>query len=71
MRIAVIGAGGLGGFYGGLLARAGHDVTFIVRGATLDALADRGLPAWICGAAEAVPLGDGERVVLEGNHAPA
>ncbi|BAK33705.1 phosphoribosylformylglycinamidine cyclo-ligase [Microlunatus phosphovorus NM-1] len=39
--------------------------------AALAALADRGLPAWICGAAEAVPLGDGERVVLEGNHAPA
>jgi len=57
MRIAVIGAGGLGGFYGGLLARAGHDVTFIVRGATLDALADRGLRVVSADPARAFALG--------------
>ena len=33
MRIAVVGAGGTGGYFGGLLARAGEDVTFIARGA--------------------------------------
>ncbi|HYC59938.1 MAG TPA: 2-dehydropantoate 2-reductase [Thermoanaerobaculia bacterium] len=43
MRIAVIGAGGVGGYFGGRLAQAGHDVTFIARGATLDALKSNGL----------------------------
>ncbi|MBI2368972.1 MAG: 2-dehydropantoate 2-reductase [Deltaproteobacteria bacterium] len=43
MKIAVMGAGGIGGYYGGLLARAGHDVTLIARGAHLQALRDRGL----------------------------
>jgi 2-dehydropantoate 2-reductase len=43
MRIAVIGAGGAGGYFGGLLARAGHEVTFLARGATLTALRDHGL----------------------------
>ena len=43
MRVAVIGAGGTGGYFGGLLARAGHDVTFVARGAHLDAIRSRGL----------------------------
>jgi 2-dehydropantoate 2-reductase len=43
MRIAVIGAGGTGGYFGGLLARAGEDVTFITRGAQMEALRMRGL----------------------------
>jgi 2-dehydropantoate 2-reductase len=43
MRIAVMGSGGVGGFYGGRLARAGCDVTFIARGAHLAALRERGL----------------------------
>lgn len=43
MRIAVVGAGGLGGYYGALLARGGADVTFIARGTTLEALRRRGL----------------------------
>jgi 2-dehydropantoate 2-reductase len=43
MRFAVIGAGGVGGFFGGKLAQAGADVTFIVRGATLEALRAHGL----------------------------
>jgi len=43
MRIAVIGAGGVGGYFGGKLAHAGLDTTFLVRGATLDALRNRGL----------------------------
>ena len=43
MRIAVLGAGAVGGFYGGLLARAGHDVTFLARGVNLDAIRARGL----------------------------
>ena len=43
MRIAVMGAGGVGGYFGGLLARADQDVTFIARGAHLDAIRRGGL----------------------------
>jgi len=42
-RVAVLGVGGIGGYYGGLLARAGHDVFALARGANLAALRDRGL----------------------------
>jgi 2-dehydropantoate 2-reductase len=43
MRIAVVGVGGVGGYFGGRLAQGGADVVFIARGATLDALRDGGL----------------------------
>jgi 2-dehydropantoate 2-reductase len=43
MRIAVMGAGGTGGYFGALLARAGEDVAFIARGAHLEAIRERGL----------------------------
>lgn len=43
MRILVYGAGGVGAFFGALLARAGQDVHFVARGAQLDALRSRGL----------------------------
>jgi 2-dehydropantoate 2-reductase len=43
MRIAIMGAGGVGGFYGGRLAQAGHDVTFIARGEHLRAIQTMGL----------------------------
>jgi 2-dehydropantoate 2-reductase len=43
MKIAIMGTGGVGGYYGGLLAQAGHDVAFIARGAHLAAIRDRGL----------------------------
>lgn len=43
MKIAIIGAGGVGGYYGGLLARHGHDVTFVARGAHLEAIRKNGL----------------------------
>lgn len=43
MRIAIYGAGGVGGYYGGVLARAGHDVSLIARGAHLDAISASGL----------------------------
>lgn len=42
-RIAVVGAGGVGGYFGGKLAAAGVDTTFIVRGRTLEALTTHGL----------------------------
>ncbi len=43
MRIAVMGAGGVGGYFGGLLARAGNEVTLIARGPHLEAIRARGL----------------------------
>lgn len=43
MKIAILGSGAVGGFYGALLARQGHDVSFIARGAHLDAIRARGL----------------------------
>lgn len=43
MRFGIIGAGGIGGYYGGLLARAGHEVHLLARGANLDAIRAKGL----------------------------
>jgi 2-dehydropantoate 2-reductase len=43
MRTLVFGAGAVGAYFGGLLARAGEDVTFVARGANLEALRARGL----------------------------
>ncbi len=50
-RIAVMGTGGVGGYFGARLKAAGHDVSFIARGAHLDALKASGLTV-------ASPLGD-------------
>jgi 2-dehydropantoate 2-reductase len=43
MKIAVIGSGGVGGYFGGRLAAAGNDVTFVARGAHLQAMKNKGL----------------------------
>ncbi len=43
MKIAIFGSGGVGGYFGGRLAAAGEDVTFIARGAQLAALQQGGL----------------------------
>ena len=43
MRIAIVGAGGVGGGFGAALAKAGADVTFIARGAHLAAMTRDGL----------------------------
>jgi 2-dehydropantoate 2-reductase len=43
MRVLVMGSGGVGGYFGGVLAKAGHDVTFVARGAHLEALQKNGL----------------------------
>ena len=51
MRFLVLGAGAVGGYFGGRLAEAGRDVTFLVRGPRAAALAAHGL-------AVASPLGD-------------
>ncbi len=51
MRIAIFGSGAVGGYYGVQLARAGHEVMFLARGAHLRAIRERGLLLWS-------PLGD-------------
>src|ERR1044072_1789566 len=43
LRIAIFGTGGVGGYFGGLLAQAGEDVTFIARGEHLRAIKAKGL----------------------------
>lgn len=60
MKIAVIGVGAIGGWFGGRLQQAGHDVTFVARGETLEHLRSTGLrlndePALEVRATEAVP----------------
>lgn len=51
MKIAIFGSGGVGGYFGGRLAAAGEDVTFLARGAHLTAMQQHGLHI-------ASPLGD-------------
>ncbi len=43
MKIAVVGSGAVGGYFGGRLAQAGHDVAFIARGRHLEAILKDGL----------------------------
>lgn len=43
MKIVVMGPGGVGGYFGARLAAAGHDVTFLARGAHLAAMRENGL----------------------------
>jgi len=43
MKFAIFAAGGVGGYFGGRLAQAGHDVTFIARGEHLAAMKETGL----------------------------
>ena len=43
MKIAIIGAGAIGGYVGVKLALAGEDVTFMVRGANLNAIRENGM----------------------------
>ncbi len=43
MKILIMGSGGVGAYYGGLLAKDGHDVTFVARGAHLQAIRQNGL----------------------------
>jgi 2-dehydropantoate 2-reductase len=43
MKIAVMGAGAVGAYYGGMLARAGHEVVLVARPAHVQAIRERGL----------------------------
>ncbi len=64
MRIAIYGAGGLGGYYGTRLAQAGHDVAFIARGEHLAAMRREGLRVFS-------PLGDAHLPVATASDDPA
>ncbi len=66
MRILVLGAGGTGGYFGGRLAQAGADVTFLVRPARAQSLAREGLRI-------RSPLGDADLAVActTADHLPA
>jgi 2-dehydropantoate 2-reductase len=56
MRIAIVGVGAIGGYVGARLALAGEQVTFIARGANLDALRTRGIRLQsAAGAEESLP----------------
>src|SRR2546421_9649527 len=43
MKVLIVGTGGVGGYYGARLAAAGDELTFVARGANLDALRSSGL----------------------------
>ena len=64
MRIAVVGAGGVGGYFGGRLAEAGSDVVFLARGAHLQAMQTRGLRI-------ESPAGDVHLTHVNATHDPA
>jgi len=68
MRIAVMGAGGVGGYYGGRLAQAGHDVAFITRGEHLRAIQAGGLK--LVGAAGDVVIAGAQATDDPGRLAP-
>ena len=62
MKIAIVGAGAIGGYLGGLLAAAGDDVTFIARGPNLEAIRAGGMK---------VVTEDGKEVVANGRNVRA
>jgi 2-dehydropantoate 2-reductase len=64
MRIAVVGAGGVGGGYGAALAKAGADVSFLARGAHLAAMKSAGLKVFS-------PRGDTHLVPAQASDNPA
>ena len=68
MKICVVGAGSIGGFVGARMARAGAQVTYLARGATLTALRERGLTLVERGAAHTAPVTAVERAEDAGAH---
>ena len=56
MKICVLGAGAIGAYYGGQLARAGHDVTLYARGDNLQAINSRGLEIRTADGSSTVPI---------------
>jgi 2-dehydropantoate 2-reductase len=57
MRIAILGAGGVGGYYGAILARAGHDVVLYARGDNLAAIRANGITIRDANGEFSVPIG--------------
>ena len=57
MKIAVMGAGAVGSYYGGLLARAGHEVMLVGRAAHVDAVRHTGLRLQTTRFDQTLPLG--------------
>jgi 2-dehydropantoate 2-reductase len=66
MRIAIVGAGAVGGYYGARLAQAGHEVTLIARGANLEAIRAKGVRIRSASGEFAVPVGAGSDPSLVG-----
>ena len=62
MKVIVLGAGGIGAYYGGQLARAGHYVTLYARGENLAAIRERGLEIRSSEGSSMVQLGATDRV---------
>jgi 2-dehydropantoate 2-reductase len=62
MKIAILGAGGVGGYYGGLLARKGHEVCVLARTANLAALKERGIEVRMPGETFTAPVHASENV---------
>lgn len=69
LRIVVLGAGGVGGYFGGTLAGAGHRVTLLARGDHLAAIRARGLELRI--PATTTPTRPPERVPIDATDDPA
>ncbi|MBI3590711.1 MAG: 2-dehydropantoate 2-reductase [Candidatus Melainabacteria bacterium] len=63
-KLLIFGTGAVGGYYGGMLVKAGFDITFIARGKNLEALKNNGLTLIINGKKENFPIN-----VLETLHA--
>ena len=68
MKFAVFGAGGVGSFYGGMLAKAGYEVVFIGRGKHLEAMKSKGLLIKSYKFGNWLVKEDGNRVVFTDNY---
>ena len=65
MRIAVMGAGSIGGYFGGMLARAGNQVTLVARGEHLQAIRSQGLRIQTDTELLTIPCGDSLSVTAD------
>ena len=65
MRIAVMGAGSIGGYFGGMLAQGGHQVTLIARGDHLAAIREQGLQIHTDADRLTIPCGDNLRATAD------
>ena len=55
-KILIFGTGAVGGYYGGMLVKAGYDVTFVARGKNYEALKQNGLTLVLEGKKEILPI---------------